>query len=664
MKITVGSPRVLSVLVDNGISYVTEMDLSSRTPCVHNFFTVDTPFDTVSESGQVVCSEIFRENFQNACKTHKISAEKVIFTINSGRIINREITVPYVRSSKVESVIISNASEYFPLDITDFKMVHKVNETISDQNGKRLKVSVCAVPKDILSSYYDLAAFLSLEIENIDYVGNSVFRFLKMFERPLATEPEGTNTVKVYMSMNSSSTVLSFVMQGEAKLQRHIGIGYGGVLEYATGISKKSAEAVMYSSTDPFDINEPPKDDLIFGIHYDEKEWKKNTIGSLDGLCSSISRSIDYFETLFESTNLDYKLYLVGPAVKIGGIKEYLEEGLRSTVTVPDVVLGKKNINVKKCAGFPATEYAMCVGAIIAPLNLSDKSVAKSVPMLEVFKDSSVQSLLLMLGISVFTICVAVSVCLWYLPQSENNKLKAQAQELKDKMQTLSGAQTVKTEFEKWEDIKESVSGINTYLYTYNDKLVYFIEEFERKMPESFSAKNITISEKGVSMTVSVDSRYEAAYVIMTLREMKSIKVTSISNSFTFGQVGSNTPDDKFTVISDQEYALIESKLVGIDWVAFDFTTLDPELFKLFGIDIDDYIDKEGNLIHKNIAPEYQNFSDDEIRVGLNDGRINFFDLFMIKKESDVGASTEGSAKSVSITVSMEYTGEFEIPEE
>jgi hypothetical protein len=35
----------------------------------------------------------------------------------------------------------------------------------------------------------------------------------------------------------------------------------------------------------------------------------------------------------------------------------------------------------------------------------------------------------------------------------------------------------------------------------------------------------------------------------------------------------------------------------------------------------------------------------------------------MIKKESDVGASTEGSAKSVSISVSMEYTGEFEIPE-
>ncbi|MGK3946564.1 hypothetical protein ABK046_50425, partial [Streptomyces caeruleatus] len=81
--------------------------------------------------------------------------------------------------------------------------------------------------------------------------------------------------------------------------------------------------------------------------------------------------------------------------------------------------------------------------------------------------------------------------------------------------------------------------------------------------------------------------------------------------------------------------------------------TLDPELFKLFGIDIDDYVDKDGNLIHKNIAPEYQNFSDDEIRVGLNDGRINFFDLFMIKKESDVGASTEGSAKSVSISVSM-----------
>lgn len=663
MKITVGSPKVLSVFVDNGISYVTEMDLSSRNPCVHNFFTVSTPFDTVTESGQVVCSEIFKENFQNACKNHKTSAEKVIFTINSGRIINREITIPYVRSNKVESIIINNASEYFPLDITEYKMVHKINETIVDEKGKRLNVTVCAVPKDILASYYDLAAFLGLEIENIDYVGNSIFRFEKMFERQSAVEPEGSSLVKVYITMNSSSAVLTFVKQGEAKLQRQIGIGYGGILEYATKLSKKDAEEVMYSSTDPLDINEPPKDDLIFDVHYDREEWQKNHKESLEGLCSSISRSMDYFETLFESANLDYKLYLVGPAVKIGGLKEYLEEGLRTEVYIPDVLLGKKNIKIKKCAGFAAIEYGMCVGAIIAPLNLSDKSVAKSVPMLEVFKDSSVQSLLLMFGISVFTICIAVSVCLWYLPRSENSKLNAQAQELKDKMQSLSGAQNAKTEFEKWEDIKESVSGINDYLYTYNDKLVYFIEEFERKMPESFTAKSINISEKGVSMTVTVDSRYEAAYVIMTLREMKSIKVTSISNSFTFGQVGSNTPDDEFTVISDQEYALIESKLEGIDWISFDFTTLDPELFKLFGIDIDDYVDKDGNLIHKNIAPEYQNFSDDEIRVGLNDGRINFFDLFMIKKESDVGASTEGSAKSVSISVSMEYTGEFEIPE-
>lgn len=663
MKITVGSPRVLSVFVDNGVSYVTEMDLSSRNPCVHNFFTVDTPFDTVSESGQVVCSEVFRENFQNACKNHKVSAEKVIFTINSGRIINREISIPYVRSSKVESVIISNASEYFPLDITDFKMVHKVKETVTDQSGKRLNVSVCAVPKDILSSYYDLAAFLSLEIENIDFIGNSVFRSMKMFEKTLATEPEGANTVKVYMSMTSSSTVLSFVVQGEAKLQRNIGIGYGGILQNAAALSKKSAEEVLYSDTESLDINDPPKDDLIFDVHYDKEEWKKTNRDSLEGLCASISRSIDYFEEMFKSSNLEYKLYLVGPAVRIGGMKEYLEEGLRTTVNVPDLLLGKKNINIKKCSGFAACEYAMCVGAIIAPLNLSDKSVAKSVPMLEVFKDSSVQSLLLMLGISVFTICIAVSVCLWYLPRSENDKLSTQAQELKDKMQSLSGSQTVKTEFEKWEEIKESVSGINTYLYTYNDKLVYFIEEFERKMPESFSATNISVTEKGVSMTVNVDTRYEAAYVIMTLREMKSVNVTSISNNFTFGQVGANTPDDKFTVISDQEYALIESKLVGIDWIAFDFTTLDPNLFKVFGIDLDDYIDDEGNLIHKNIAPEYKNFSDDEIRVGLNDGRISFFDLFMIKKESDLGVSTEGSAKSVSIAVSMEYTGEFEIPE-
>ena len=92
------------------------------------------------------CQNPHKENFQNACKNHKTSAEKVIFTINSGRIINREITIPYVRSNKVESIIINNASEYFPLDITEYKMVHKINETIVDEKGKYIAVDkICKI---------------------------------------------------------------------------------------------------------------------------------------------------------------------------------------------------------------------------------------------------------------------------------------------------------------------------------------------------------------------------------------------------------------------------------------------------------------------------------------------------------------------------------------
>ncbi len=662
MKITIGSPRVLSVLVDNGVSFVTEMDISSRNPCVYNFFTVDTPFNIVSESGQVICSETFRENFEKACQEHKTNAEKVIFTINSARIINRDITIPYVRANKVESLIISNAAEYFPLDISEYKMVHTVNETLTDKNGKRLSVSVCAVPKDILSSYYDLASYLNLQVESIDYIGNSVFRFMKMFERTHASD--GSGKTNLYIIPNSSGTVLTFVKNGEVKLQRHIGIGYGSLIENATKISKLTAEETLTADGNKaFDINNPPADDLIFGIRYNKDEWRETNRGFLDGLCPAISRSMDYFESMLESSDIEYQPILAGPATMIKGLKEYLEEGLRLEFADADILFGKKNLNKKVVRAFPANEFSPCVGAIIAPLGLSDKSVAKSVPALEVFKDSSVQSLLLMIGVSVFTICVAVSVCLMYLPRSNNQSLKDQAKALKDKTVELSGAKNSKTEYEKWVDIKNSVDGMNDYLYTYNDKLVYFIEEFERKMPESFVAKNITISEKGVSMTISVDSRYEAAYVIMTLREMESIKVTSISNSFTFGEVGSTTPDDEFTVITDEEYALIESRLVGIDWIAFDFTTLDPTMFKFFGIDIEDYIDKDGNLIHKNIAPEYQNFSDDEIRVGLNDGTINFFDLMMIRKQSDMnGNSGDTSSKAVTISVSMEYTGKFEIP--
>lgn len=656
MNFSLGEPRILGAYIDNGISYFAEMDKNSRNPIVYNYFSVETPSNIVSEDGSVVCNDEFRKNFIAACKENKIVAEKIVFTVDSGRVINREILIPYVSSNKVASLIQSNASEYFPVDISEYKMVHKVIQTVNDSTGKKLRVNVYAVPRDILRSYYDLAAFIGFEVETMDYSGNSVYQCIKTFEKPRSEASE--NNVNMYITMDSNTTILTFVKNGELKLQRHVNIGYGNMISQAAATVKVSCEKLIHDPALGFDMNNPPKDDEVFNVHYDKDAWKETNYDLIDGIVPAISRSMEYFLNLDDNSSDVINAYLVGPACKFGGFIEYLSEGLGIEVLLPDVSLKKNSLKYINVEEFDLREYILAVGACVMPINITDKSVIKTVPALDVFKDSSVQRLILLIGVTVFIICMGVAVSLWFIPRAENAALQNQANELKDKISDYGNINSIYKEYENWTSVKESVSNIHKYLYTYNDNLVFFIEEFEEKMPSSFKANSITISETGVSMSVAVGSRAEAAYVIMTLREMKSVTVKSISNVFNFTSSEADG-SQKYVVITDANYAILESNMSKVDWLTIDLKTLDPNLFAYFGIDMTDYVDVNGGLKHENINENYKHLTDDEIRKGLDDGSINFFELLLIKKESDIPPTMGSGETLVTFSIALEYTGNF-----
>lgn len=658
MNLTLGEPRVLGAYIDNGISYFAEMDKNSRSPIVYNYFTVETPNDIVAEDGSVVCNEEFKKNFIEACKEHKIVANKIVFTIDSGRVINREILIPYVSANKVEALIHSNASEYFPVDISEYKTVHKIIQTVTDNTGKKLRVNVYAVPYDILRSYYDFAAFLGLEVETMDYSGNSIYQCLKTFEKPHTEIDE--NEVGVYINMDSNTTMLTFIKNHEIKLQRHVNIGYGNMLAQAAATAKVSCEKLVHDPTMGFDLNNPPADDEVFNVHYDKEEWKNSNIDLLEGVIPAISRTLDHFLNLDGNANSVYKIYLLGTARRFAGFREYLSEGLGMEVLLADLALKKNSLKYVNPEEFDLGEYVLAVGACVMPINITDKNVIKTVPALDVMKDSSVQRLFLLIGVTVFIICVGVAVSLWFIPRNENAALQKQANELKNKVTSYGDVSSIYSEYEDWNAVKESVSSIHQYLYTYNDNLVYFIEEFERKMPSSFKASSINISETGVSMSIVVESRAEAAYVIMTLREMKSVSIKSISNVFNFSTSGGEE-NSEYVIITDANYQIIADNIGSVDWLTIDLKDLDPKLFAYFGIDMTEYVDAKGGLKHDNINPKYKDMSDDDIRKGLDDGSIDFFELLLVKKESDVIPSVGGDEKfQVSFSVNLEYTGNFE----
>ena len=58
-----------------------------------------------------------KDNLRNA----GIKNRKVVFTISSARIATREVILPPIRDNKIKPIIEANASDYFPVDMSNYQ---------------------------------------------------------------------------------------------------------------------------------------------------------------------------------------------------------------------------------------------------------------------------------------------------------------------------------------------------------------------------------------------------------------------------------------------------------------------------------------------------------------------------------------------------------------
>ena len=182
--------KLLSIYVGNEVTRVCEVVKKSASMVVVNNATeVATPTGAMDD-GYLTDVPAIAEAIRGCVFGRGFSASKVIFTISSKKIANKEVVIPYVRGDKkVAAILEANSSEYFPMSTTgDFLFAHSVMETFQDVEGKKLRLTAVAAPRDLVECYYELADELRLTVEDIDYVGNSVLQYRLPSSEDLITE--------------------------------------------------------------------------------------------------------------------------------------------------------------------------------------------------------------------------------------------------------------------------------------------------------------------------------------------------------------------------------------------------------------------------------------------------------------------------------------------
>lgn len=517
--------RVLSIEIGNSFTKICEIDYKVKKPKVYKVLTVETPEGVVVD-GMLQPTQEYADHLVNALGTNGIRTKRVIFTISSTRVASREVQIPNVKASKIEALVKTNANDYFPVDLTQYEIGHYLAGGLTEEG--KLRVMALAVPKALLNSYYQLAQMCGWEVECFDYSSNSLYQILR---------DEKTETVTMMIKIDENSTIVTVLSAGKVLLQRTVAYGVQDAIE--TMIASGA-----YAVNDPMSAVErfQKKTCLNRVLHQGDKLWEENAgrwededagnaevtaarqkiTSSLEPLIVGVSRVIDFYDSRNSNTPIE-RTYVTGLGGSFSGMSKLftncLERKVHTLSDMDDKIGMSKAIRSTRPAA-----YISCLGAVLAPVGLIDKSQqkAKGMTVVSGTNYTFVSVAVLVLGVILSIAMAVTSLTRYFGTVAENVALQARVEELQPAQTVYNEYLSAAAQYDKYE-----------YLYAYtetpNENLVEFINELEQILPDSFWTNSFSSDDTGISMTVTVAGKPAAAETIKNIRNMKSMEEVTVS---------------------------------------------------------------------------------------------------------------------------------------
>lgn len=517
--------RVLSIEIGNSFTKICEMDYKVKKPKVYKVLTVETPEGIVVD-GMLQPTQEYADHLVKALGANGIRTKKVLFTISSTRVASREVQIPNVKASKIEALVKTNASDYFPVDLTQYEIGYYLAGGLAE-NGK-LRVMALACPKALLNSYDQLAQMCGWEVECFDYSSNSLYQVLR---------DEKSESVTMVIKIDENSTIITVLSAGKVLLQRTVAYGVQDAID--TMIASGA-----YAVTDPISAVERFQKKVCVNrvLHPEDKLWEENAgrwededagnatvtearqkiTASLEPLIIGVSRVIDFYDSRNSGTPIE-KTYVTGLGGSFSGMSKLFTNCLERKVHTLSEMDDKIGMSKAIRSTRPAA-YISCLGAVLSPVGLIDKSQqkAKGLTVVSGTNYTFVSVAVLVLGIVVSIALCAMAIPRYLVAKTQNTYLQNRIVELQPAQAVYNDYLAAKAQYDKY-----------SYFYanteTPNENLVEFINELEQILPSSFYTNSFSSDDTGISMTVTVEGKPAAAETILNIRNMKSIADVTVS---------------------------------------------------------------------------------------------------------------------------------------
>ena len=498
--------KVVCIKIGYSVTQVAEMDQDTRNLRIRQSFLFETPEQVIDEEGVHVTDE-FVEKIKSGMAENGITSTRVIFTIFSNRVANRDITLPLVKEKKIQPMLIANSKEYFPVDLTKYQLVYRVIST--DKTKKQMELSVFAVPNTIVESYQALAKALQLQLVDLDYYGNSVYQAMM---HGMSQELSAT------LCIEDNSSMITVIQNGRTVLQRSIGYGIDEAVETLRrsaimnqGTTYLQALQTMQKNTCFHSLLKGESEGESISMNPRGESAKDSVTKSLTMLIGNVSRVLDYFTSRHSDIELK-EISLVGLGAACLGLDQLLGNELGISVKVPG-----------KASGWGSTGdvYYALMGATIKPLKfVLEKEEKKKTPEDGESLRTPVLVASLCAGVAVI-LCVA-GLLMNVFTAASNRSMKKQIEDKKD-------AITVYNEYIQSKALYDGLTKMGDMTKEPNSDFLNFLRQMEEKMPSDLLVSKLTASAQGITMSVETKTKESAAEAIMQLRTFDCLGVIDCS---------------------------------------------------------------------------------------------------------------------------------------
>ena len=514
--------KVLSIEFGLHSTRVCEVEQGKKNPHVLNCVTFDTP-DNIVEDGFILDKELMAQTLKSNLAAAKMNVKDAIFTITSTKIANREVVIPLVAENKIQSIIDASATEYFPLDVSEYTISYSILEKINTKEEKKLKLLLLAAPNNLIKNIYGFAEIAGLRISAIDYVGNSAYQLLKK---------QVGSGVNVSVQINEQTTLVNVMENEKLALQRTIPYG-------AMNIVSAVLDNDVFEKTNSRDALTLLMQESIINAHLDmggeanhgvsmasdsynrvmrEIRGREDVTSTIQYIMNNVNRVLDYYMSRNSDKRIN-AIYLAGVGAKFKGIEILFTNETGYDVKIIDSLFAV-SFNKGLCQEGEHADYLTVIGASIAPVGFIPADIRGA----EKNTGSSKAFAYVLAGCCVVAAGMIVgSIVNYQVARYTNTSLNKEVSEKAYIENVYASYAEAKLAYEYSEYMYNQTTNRNYQLNEFRDML-------ENVMPSNMHVVSMVSEAETVSMSIQADSNlYSVSDLLVQLKGIPSIADASVA---------------------------------------------------------------------------------------------------------------------------------------